>query len=335
MRKDPALLFRIQYRLVLITCLLAFCVVLLGAYVRLSDAGLGCPDWPGCYGQLIVPDESAEAVSKNQAFDPSKAWKEMIHRYLAGTLGLLILILAILAWKNRKAARQPVILPGILLLLVIFQAILGMWTVTLLVKPTIVTAHLLGGFATLSLLWLLFLRLRPIDHFHTVKTTLPLRRWIFFSLFVLLLQITLGGWTSSNYAALGCTDFPTCYAGQWWPHMDFKEAFVIWRGLGVNYEFGVLETDARTAIHITHRIGALITLLTLGALAYWLTRKHSSRALQNTGYLLTLILTVQIGLGITNVLAHLPLNVAVAHNGSAAILLLIMVTLVWVSRQRE
>jgi cytochrome c oxidase assembly protein subunit 15 len=117
--------------------------------------------------------------------------------------------------------------------------------------------------------------------------------------------------------------------------MDFKEAFVIWRGLGVNYEFGVLETDARTAIHITHRIGALITLLTLGALAYWLTRKHSSRALQNTGYLLTLILTVQIGLGITNVLAHLPLNVAVAHNGSAAILLLIMVTLVWVSRQRE
>jgi cytochrome c oxidase assembly protein subunit 15 len=179
MRKDPALLFRIQYRLVLITCLLAFCVVLLGAYVRLSDAGLGCPDWPGCYGQLIVPDESAEAVSKNQAFDPSKAWKEMIHRYLAGTLGLLILILAILAWKNRKAARQPVILPGILLLLVIFQAILGMWTVTLLVKPTIVTAHLLGGFATLSLLWLLFLRLRPIDHFHTVPPPPPAKMDLF------------------------------------------------------------------------------------------------------------------------------------------------------------
>ncbi|MEW8237446.1 MAG: COX15/CtaA family protein [Candidatus Thiodiazotropha taylori] len=335
MRKDPALLFRIQYRLVLITCLLAFCVILLGAYVRLSDAGLGCPDWPGCYGQLIVPSESAEVVSTEQTFDQAKAWKEMIHRYMAGTLGLFILLLAILAWTNRTIARQPVVLPGILLLLVIFQALLGMWTVTLLVKPAIVTAHLLGGFATLALLWLLLLRLRPIDPLHTVETSAPLRRWIHFSLFILLIQITLGGWTSTNYAALGCTDFPTCYAGQWWPEMDFKEAFVVWRGLGINYEFGVLETDARTAIHVTHRMGALLTLITLGVLIYWLTRKSSARALQSIGYLLTLILILQIGLGITNVLGHLPLNVAVAHNGGAAILLLILVTLIWVSRKRE
>jgi cytochrome c oxidase assembly protein subunit 15 len=335
MRKDPALLFRIQYRLVLITFLLAFCVVLLGAYVRLSDAGLGCPDWPGCYGQLIVPSESAEVVSNDQAFDKSKAWKEMTHRYMAGTLGLLILLLVIFAWSNRNAARQPVMLPSVLLLLVIFQALLGMWTVTLLVKPAIVTAHLLGGFATLSLLWLLLLRLRPIDHLHTLDTSTSLRRWIYFSLCILLLQITLGGWTSSNYAALGCTDFPACYGGEWWPEMDFKEAFVIWRGLGINYEYGVLETQARTAIHISHRLGALLTLITLGLLSYWLIRNSSSRALQSVGHLLTLNLIIQIGLGITNILGHLPLNVAVAHNGGAATLLLILVTLIWVSRKRE
>ncbi|MES9853932.1 MAG: COX15/CtaA family protein [Candidatus Thiodiazotropha sp. L084R] len=335
MRKDPSSLFRIQYRLALMTTLLAFCVVLLGAYVRLSDAGLGCPDWPGCYGQMVVPSDASEVDSSTRPLDQSKAWKEMIHRYMAGSLGLFILLLTLLAWSNRQMARQPLILPGILLLLVVFQALLGMWTVTLQVKPAIVTAHLLGGFATLALLWLLTLRLRPVGYLHTVSTSIPLRRWIYFSLLILVIQVMLGGWTSSNYAALGCIDFPTCYANQWWPEMDFKEAFVIWRGLGINYEFGVLEAEARTAIHVTHRLGALLTLIILGTLALWLTRNKSERGLQSVGYLLTLILILQIVLGITNVLGHLPLYVAVAHNGGAAILLLILVTLIWISRQRE
>ena len=155
-----------QYRLAFFTCLLAFCVILVGAYVRLSDAGLGCPDWPGCYGQIVAPADQS-AVDDDYAGRPlhsGKAWKEMIHRYLAGSLGLAILLLAVLAWRNRRQDGQPLLLPSILLVLVIFQAALGMWTVTLLVKPAIVTAHLLGGIATLSLLWLLVLRLRSCIH---------------------------------------------------------------------------------------------------------------------------------------------------------------------------
>ncbi|MCU7797267.1 MAG: COX15/CtaA family protein, partial [Candidatus Thiodiazotropha sp. (ex Myrtea spinifera)] len=269
-----------QYRLAIFTCLLAFSVVLVGAYVRLSDAGLGCPDWPGCYGELVVPVQATTFQQDNNDYSRplhvGKAWKEMIHRYLAGSLGIFILSLAILAWLNRKSTAQPLLLPTLLLLLVILQAALGMWTVTLLVKPAIVTAHLLGGFATFVLLWLLALKLRPVDSLHTLSTSLLTRRFILLSLFVLIIQITLGGWTSTNYAALGCSEFPTCYDGQWWPDMDFKEAFVIWRGLGVNYEFGVLENDARSAIHMTHRIGALATLITLGLLAIWLLRKKET-----------------------------------------------------------
>ncbi|MCU7811044.1 MAG: COX15/CtaA family protein, partial [Candidatus Thiodiazotropha sp. (ex Notomyrtea botanica)] len=264
-----------------------------------------------------------------------KAWKEMIHRYLAGSLGIFILSLAILAWLNRKSTAQPLLLPTLLLLLVILQAALGMWTVTLLVKPAIVTAHLLGGFATFVLLWLLALKLRPVDSLHTLSTSLLTRRFILLSLFVLIIQITLGGWTSTNYAALGCSEFPACYDGQWWPDMDFNEAFVIWRGLGVNYEFGVLENDARSAIHMTHRIGALATLITLGLLAIWLLRKNETTHLRKLGGLLGLLLLMQVVLGITNVLGHLPLPVAVAHNGGAALLLATLVTLIWISRRHE
>jgi cytochrome c oxidase assembly protein subunit 15 len=329
-----------QYRLAVITCLLAFCVILVGAYVRLSDAGLGCPDWPGCYGKLVVPIEQS-AVEKanntytNRPLDQSKAWKEMVHRYMAGSLGMAILLLAILAWRNRDQYNQPLLLPTLLLFLVTFQAALGMWTVTLLVKPAIVTAHLLGGFATFVLLGLLALKLRPVGSIHTIDTSSSLRRWIRFSLIILLLQITLGGWTSTNYAALACSEFPACYAGSWWPEMDFAEAFVVWRGLGVNYEFGVLENSARTAIHMTHRIGALITLLTLGLLAWHLTRPDSSPFLRKLGFTLLFLLALQVALGVTNVVGHLPLSVAVAHNGGAALLLFLLVTLIWISRRHE
>lgn len=332
--------FIYQYRLAAFTCLLAFSVILMGAYVRLSDAGLGCPDWPGCYGKLVVPVDEKAVEDANRAYadrplDQNKAWKEMVHRYLAGSLGIAILMLAILAWRNRRYVMQPLLLPTLLLLLVIFQALLGMWTVTLLVKPAIVTAHLLGGFATFVLLGLLVLKLRPVGPAHAIDTSRSTRRLIHFALMVVVLQISLGGWTSSNYAALACTEFPTCYADSWWPETDFSEAFVLWRGLGVNYEFGVLENDARTAIHITHRIGALITALTLGFLVWRLARFESSPLLRKLGLILFIVLVIQITLGITNVIGHLPLSIAVAHNGGAALLLLLIVTLIWVSRRHE
>jgi cytochrome c oxidase assembly protein subunit 15 len=324
-----------QYRLAILTCLLAFAVILMGAYVRLSDAGLGCPDWPGCYGQLLVPAEhtAADASYGDRPLHAGKAWKEMIHRYLAGSLGLAILLLALLAWRQRQQVAQPRLLPALLLALVVFQAALGMWTVTLLVKPAIVTAHLLGGFATFALLWLLVLRLRPGGNIPSPASG-PLHTHLWLALCVLVLQITLGGWTSSNYAALGCSEFPTCYGGEWWPRMDFQEAFVIWRGLGVNYEFGVLENDARTAIHMTHRMGALLSLLVIGLLALRLIGQPQPSALRHLGWVMLGLLLVQLGLGITNVLGHLPLPIAVAHNGGAALLLLTLVTSLRLSRHQ-
>lgn len=253
------------HRFIIFTCLLAFAVILLGAYTRLADAGLGCPDWPGCYGHLTVPPTEAHVTDKSyleqRALEPEKGWKEMVHRYFAGTLGLCILAIAVWSWRRRGGdPDQPVWLPTLLLALVVFQAALGMWTVTLLLKPIVVMGHLLGGFATFGLLVLLALRSAP-------RRPLTVNgRWrnaAAAGLIVLVLQIALGGWTSSNYAALACLDFPTCQ-GSWAPDMDFDEAFVMWRGLGVNYEYGVLEHPARTAIHVTHRIGALITFLFLG-----------------------------------------------------------------------
>lgn len=324
-----------QYRLALITLIFGLCVVMVGAYVRLSDAGLGCPDWPGCYGQLIAPGHG-EAVDDNFAHRPlntAKAWKEMVHRYIAGTLGLLILSLAIWSWRNRNQPGQPTMLPAMLLLLVIFQAALGMWTVTLLVKPAVVTAHLLGGFATLVLLLLLALRLRYYNSQPSNQPS-PIRWHTLMAIGLLVLQIILGGWTSTNYAALACSEFPTCYGGQWWPDMDFSEAFVIWRGTGVNYEFGVLDTDARTAIHVSHRIGALLVTLVIGWLSYRLMTSvgATSRLL---GRLLVVVLLVQIGLGVANILGHLPLPIAVMHNGNAALLLLTLVGIYWYQSRYE
>jgi cytochrome c oxidase assembly protein subunit 15 len=314
------------HRFVQFACLLAFAVILLGAYTRLADAGLGCPDWPGCYGQLTVPENEAEVVDKayleQRPLEPEKGWAEMIHRYFAGTLGLVILLLTIWAWKRRSEhPDQPVWLPTLLLGLVIFQALLGMWTVTLLLKPVVVMAHLLGGFATLALLVLLALR---------TASQVPAGgddRWrgaAAAGLLVLVAQIALGGWTSANYAALSCLDFPTCQ-GSWVPDMDFDEAFVMWRGLGVNYEYGVLEHPARTAIHVTHRIGALVTFLFLGWLVLGILRARTG--LSGAALLVGGLLFVQVGLGIGNVLLHLPLGVATAHNGVAALLLVSLVYL--------
>lgn len=316
---------------------LTFVVVMLGAYVRLSDAGLGCPDWPGCYGRLAVPDQAQQIAEANAAYphrpvEPVKAWKEMIHRYSAGTLGLLVLALAALAWRNRRDPGQPVALPLVLLGLIGFQSLLGMWTVTWQLKPVVVVGHLLGGLTTLGLLaWLV---LRQSCHASPNRPPAPpaegrdtqLCRYAGLGLALLVVQIILGGWTSANYAALACPDFPTCQT-YWWPPMDFREAFTPWRGLGVSYEGGVLANDARVTVHVMHRLGALVVALYLSWLSGWLIAASRTRALRFVGIAIAVLLAIQLGLGIANVLLHLPLAVAVAHTGGAALLLLSLVTL--------
>ncbi|MGD9600212.1 MAG: heme A synthase [Gammaproteobacteria bacterium] len=303
---------------------LAFIVIVKGAYVRLSDAGLGCPDWPGCYGQLVVPATAEEvgdvAHLDARPLEPGKAWREMIHRYLASSLGTGILLLALLAWRQR--ARCSPVIPFLLVPLVILQGLLGMWTVTWLLKPLVVVAHLLGGFTVLALLWWHWLDTRDAPR---ARASSSLRPFAAVALAVLAVQVFLGGWTSANYAALACTDFPRCH-GAWWPQTDFENAFVLWRGLGVNYEFGVLDTPARTAIHLAHRAGALcVTGVILGlVVAAW--RRADARG-RRIAWCILALLAVQVLLGITNVLRGLPLPVAVMHNGTAALLLLGLVTL--------
>lgn len=311
-------------RLVLFSAVLALCVVVLGAYVRLSDAGLGCPDWPGCYGTLTVP-QSEQAIQQAQAGFPGstieigKAWKEMAHRYLAGTLGLAVLAIFVLAWRHKRILHVSPRLPGLLLVLIVFQAALGMWTVTMLLKPAIVSAHLIGGMSTLGLLtWIAH---RHWSKYGVFEPSCKLRWMIRGALVILLGQIFLGGWTSTNYAALACTDFPTCH-GAWLPDMDFKDAFHLIRELGESANGGNLGLPALTAIQWTHRMGALITLCYLGTLAYLLLN-HS--AMRKLAYLLLLVLVAQVLIGIGNLLLHLPLVLAVAHNFGAALLVVITV----------
>jgi cytochrome c oxidase assembly protein subunit 15 len=315
-------------RLCLVATLVALSVVVLGAWVRLGDAGLGCPDWPGCYGHLTVGQAVENADAANAAFperplEPEKALKEMIHRYAASGLGLLIIAIAVVAWQNRRDATQPMRLPGFLVALVVFQGLLGMWTVTLLVKPFIVTAHLVGGLTTMALCWWLALR---VDR----KTRPPgergLRRLAVAGLLVLILQILLGGWVSTNYSALACPDFPTCQ-NSFWPDMDFKDAFVLWRGLGIDYEGGVLDHPARVAIHYTHRLWGVVTAIVLGFVAWRAIRSGQSRAARMAGTALAVLLLVQWTLGPVMVMKALPLELATAHNGVAALLLLSLVAL--------
>ncbi len=311
------------YRFALFATLLAIVVVVLGAYTRLTHAGLGCPDWPGCYGFLGVPMSEhklaiAEARFPEAPVEVAKGWYEMIHRYFAGALGLVILGLAVQALRRRDQAEQPLKLPLFLLGLVTLQAAFGMWTVTLKLWPQIVTAHLLGGFATLSLLFLLTLRLS--GRFAPLNFSPRLRALAAAALLLVIGQIALGGWVSSNYAAVACVDLPTCH-GEWWPAMDFANGFHLTQQIGPNYLGGQLDSDARTAIHMSHRIGALLLTLVLLLLAWRL----KASGLPHLGGLLLAALSLQVALGISNVIFHLPLLVAVAHNLGGALLLLCLV----------
>lgn len=313
---------RLFVRLARFGTLLALTVVMLGAWVRLTDAGLGCPDWPGCYGRLVVPDQATPAQELGSEFtrplEAGKAWREMIHRYLASTLGLVCVALALIAWRNRRDPAQPWRAPLALVVLVVFQGLLGMWTVTLLLKPIVVVAHLLGGFATLALLF-------SLGRWRAARfpaSTPGLRTLGLTAAAALVAQVFLGGWTSANYAALACPDFPTCQT-QWWPAIaDFDEAFVLWRGIGIDYEGGVLDHPARVAVHFTHRLGAIFATLLVALLGWRLARASATRL--DGAAVLALLLT-QVSLGVSIVWFGVPLAVAVLHNGVAALLLLTVI----------
>ena len=322
------------HRLALLAAVVTFAVIVLGAFVRLSDAGLGCPDWPGCYGHITWPVEAHEVEQANQSFperavETHKAWKEMVHRYLAGALVLLVLAINILAWKSsaRKSIRN---LAAALLVLILFQAALGMWTVTLKLLPLVVMGHLMGGLATFSLLlWLTWRTAGAVSAAGNAAFR-PFRGMILAALAVLLVQLALGGWTSSNYSALACPDFPTCQ-GSWWPEANFSDGFVIWREVGVDYEGGVLDLRARVAIHLAHRIGAAVTFIILGLLAIKLISLPAAR---KEGLTMGALLLAQVTLGIQNVVLQLPLVNAVAHNGMGALLLASMLWLLYRSAAR-
>jgi len=335
----------------------ALVVIMLGAWVRLSDAGLGCPDWPACYGHITWPTqaheiERATANYPERPVEVHKAWKEVIHRYFAGTLGLIVVALAWLNWKLRKHYRDlPLRLSLALIVVVCIQAAFGMWTVTLQLLPWVVTTHLMGGMTTVALLFWHARRVRaaqpllsvhepgesglrdlqPGDAHYRVSrhgTAPQLRPWVLAGLIVLLAQIALGGWVSSNYAALACTDLPTCQQ-QWWPDTNFAEGFRIAREIGIDYEGGVLDQAARNAIHISHRIGAMVAFVIIAAMVIMLLRNPITRF---AGLLVGLLLLVQITLGINNIVLLLPLWNAVAHNGVAALLLLAVINALWRTR---
>ena len=307
---------RVQKMLVSAAILLAMLVILLGAYTRLTDAGLACPDWPGCYGSLAIPrsahTEQAAMLYPDSPLEPHKARSEMVHRYFAGALGCLIVALFVLSWRSRPRLRQ---IAGGLLMLVIGQAALGMWTVTLALHPLVVMTHLLGGFALLTLLWLYRMELTSESRPVLCGQGLP---WLGgLACGVLLVQIALGGWTSANYAAMACVDLPVCQVG-WQQQLDWQAAFHLPLG-HTSYEFGVLGKEARQTIHITHRLGALVTALLVGAFALGLIRQGAP--LRSLGGILLALLLVQLALGVANIHLALPLANALAHNLVAAHLL--------------
>ncbi|MBS0366021.1 MAG: COX15/CtaA family protein [Proteobacteria bacterium] len=324
-------------RLALAALVLCFCVVVLGAYVRLTAAGLGCPDWPGCYGHLTpsgaLHSPQSREIYAQRPLEVGKAWREMIHRYAASTLGLLIVLITALAISARRQHLVSVPYALALFATVIVQGLLGMLTVTWQLKPLIVTLHLLFGMTTLGLLAWLAMSL-PTNSWgnaarrgfaHAVDGgAAPLtgaRQLTLLALAALALQIALGGWTSSNYAAVACPDFPTCQNALW-PAADFRHAFVLWHGLNINYEGGVLDNPARVAIHFSHRIGALLTTLALAAAVMFVLRRRGLSGSRRWAWLVLAALGLQLAIGISMVLKTFPLWLATLHTAGAALLLL-------------
>lgn len=360
------------HRVAWLAVLLAVGVIVFGAFVRLSDAGLSCPDWPTCYGRAAWPTQAHHgdnhAATAIRAVEVDKAWREQLHRMIAGALGVLTLALALLAAKRRRYGVAQIIVASVLvavaiplymrgqhvaasvlalagealllfaalrwsnldlariaaftLAVIVFQALLGMWTVTWLLKPLVVMGHLLGGLLTFSLL--LWMAWRSTDLPIHLAEAPKLRRWLLAGLVLLGVQIALGGWTSANYAALACgTDFPTC-VGRWWPPTNFSEGFVLWRGIGVDYEGGVLDGASRIAIQMAHRLMAVVVFVYLLWFAWRLIRTPGMRGWAT---LLGAVVIAQASVGIANVKLALPLWTAVLHNAGAVLLLMVLVSL--------
>lgn len=318
-------------RLTLAAIALVTVVIILGAWTRLTDAGLGCPDWPGCYGHMDLRKAHAYVDQTNELQpgtyrDAFTTIPEMVHRYFAASLGLLILIITTLTWVNRKQPDQPTGLSTGLLVLVIFQGLLGKWTVTMGLQPTIVMLHLLGGFSTMILLCWLAARLYQWPRFLNDCDVRCLKPLATAALLVTVLQTALGGWTTANYAAIVCTELPICEQG-WQQRINFSEAFTFFghEHDGDDYEFGVLDNDARTTIHVMHRFGALLTLLIVGALAVTIVRRARTALFRNFGLAIGAMLLLQFSLGVSNIIFRVPLTVAVAHNFGAVVLLVLLV----------
>jgi cytochrome c oxidase assembly protein subunit 15 len=323
---------------------LCFLVVVLGAYVRLTAAGLGCPDWPGCYGHVSPVAAEHSGVPAEYASRPlevGKAWREMVHRYAAGTLALIIVAITALAIATRRTRLVSVAYALALLATVIVQALLGMLTVTWQLKPLIVTAHLVFGMTTLALLWWLTLSLPSGSWASAARATggggagaiASARGLVLAGLAALAVQIALGGWTSSNYAAVACPDFPTCQ-GSLWPHADYRDAFVLWRGLNVNYEGGVLANPARVAIHFTHRLGAGVASVALILGALFVLRHRGLAVARARAWAVLAALALQLTIGVSMVLRGFPLSLATAHTAGAALLLLATLALLRALRVR-
>lgn len=374
------------FKLALAGCVFAVFVLGLGAFTRLVDAGLGCPDWPTCYGHALWPTSHEDVAVANQAYpdmpvEHDKTWPEMVHRYFAQGLGFITIGLFVLAVRHRKqeqpvkligsllivnilltavtaivgvvmepfavgsvlitmatlawlalkrgTSRQPFKLVAFLLAFIILQGLFGMWTVTLKLWPQVVTAHLLGGFTTFTLLWLLTLRLNnqhwqlPAEKFKQLK---KFRGWAIAGLVIICCQVALGGWTTSNYAAVACPDLPTCQ-GQWLPEMDFAEGFNFTQHVGPNYLGGTMDNEARIAIHFMHRMGAIVSTVFLLGLMVFLIKQLGTRESRNMAKVIGAVLGLQIALGLGNIIFKFPVSVAVAHNLVGALLVLVMVTL--------
>lgn len=320
-------------KITLFSVVLALIVIVVGAYVRLSGAGLGCPDWPGCYGQAMVSDSADFKDQAMQAFpdnplDIGKALKEMSHRYLAAFLGLMILLLASISWREKHCRKAAVTTSVRLVLLVALQAALGMWAVKMQVMPIVVTGHLVLGMVTFWLLFWLYLRVNP--EISQVKPKAGLSVLTGFAMLILFLQIVLGGWVSANYAALACSGFPQCN-GAWWPDADYRTALNLLNGLFTGYT-GVISYDAQVAANSLHRVGALVCFVLLSAVMLAATSANAPKAVRRAGLWLSVLLFIQISLGIVGVKLGMPLWSGVAHNAFAALLMLPLIAIRFYSR---
>ncbi|MDO9402989.1 MAG: COX15/CtaA family protein [Polaromonas sp.] len=321
--------------LTLVTLFLTFDLVVFGAFTRLTDSGLGCPDWPGCYGHASpvgaqMHIDAAQTAMPTGPVTHSKAWIEMVHRYLATGVGVLILTLTITSWLERQRIRVSPWWPTLTLFWVCLQGAFGALTVTMKLFPAIVTLHLLGGLVLLALLKVQSVRYAQVEGGEQVSgLATGLRALLLVTCALLWLQIALGGWVSTNYAVLACTDFPACH-GSFWPAMDFRQGFTIWRELGAGQGGENISFQALTAIHYVHRLAAYVVFTALLVLAW---RLHRVPALRNQARWLGGLALLQAATGLSNVVLDWPLVAAAAHTGGAGALVIVLTGLLACTRR--